>query len=426
MEHLLPPQSAPSTRRSRCSAPATFYAITGGNDAFWRIEGPAKALGANVVLIPEVEADDIYGQPNRGDLFPWSMTMTLVDGTQKRILTKGGWERLRAHKPPHRFVGLEASFPRHEGVAVFTRPMFPQAVLAQAMRKQGIRTVAETDDNYFAKNSQTLFFRQRNYGEEMRSVHSKAFAQQDACVFSTAWLRSRYYRELRERFGKQQIPEMHVCQNSIDVADWPERVERDGPLRVGFMGSISHLWDVNIAYAAFVTAREMGAKTVMIGYNPGDPEPGVPDTITTEEGTEHVIHNTKSIAHRNRWAAVISEHIPWINPVDYHRAALPLDIGLCPLVSDDFSLSRSDVKAIEYTISGAAVVCTNNPVYNHFWEHEKTCLMANSYVEMAQAVRRLIRDPKLRFDLVTAAQEKVASERGLETLRSEWREVLSG
>jgi len=164
----------------------------------------------------------------------------------------------------------------------------------------------------------------------------------------------------------------------------------------------------------------------MIGYNPGNPDPGVPDMVTDEQGRTHVLHSEKSISNRETWAAVIEKHIPWVAPEEYHRAALPLDIGLCPLVSDDFSLAKSDVKAIEYTISGAAVVCTNSPVYNRFWRHGETCLMANSPREILEATLRLIRDHKLRFELVTAAQEKVASERGLDQLRAEWRAALDG
>jgi len=391
------------------------------------VRAPAAALGAKVVLVPEEEGDATFATPNRGPRFPWSLRMTLEDGSERRIHSEGGWHRTRVHKPPYRFTALMAEFPKHEGVAIFTRPMFPQGVLSDAMRKQGIRTVAETDDNYFAKSEQTLYLRQKGFGEMHRMTHAKSFARQDACVFSTEWLLLRYRREFRERFGRRGMPQLYVCQNNIPLSDWPERIERDGPIRVGFMGSTSHVWDINIAYAALKLAHEAGCMVTMIGYNPGNPDPGVPDVYVDEEGVSHQMHSERSIEAREKWAEVIDRHIPWVSSEDYRRGGLPLDVGLCPLVNDDFSMARSDVKAIEYSISGAAVVCANNVVYNRAgWKHEVNCLMANSYREFAGAVVRLIRNPKLRYELVSNAQEYVEKERGLDQLREEWGAVIDG
>jgi glycosyltransferase involved in cell wall biosynthesis len=216
-----------------------------------------------------------------------------------------------------------------------------------------------------------------------------------------------------------------MCRNHIDHAQWPERIERDGPLRVGFMGSTSHLWDVSIAYTAIHAAHSMGCETHMIGYNPGDPDPGVPDEITAD-GETYELRSQKSKDHAAKWRKVISKHTGWINPTEYHRASLPLDIGLCPLKGDEFNFGRSDVKAIEYAISGAAVVCMNNPVYNSNWTHEVNCLMAGSAQEMAVQTLRLIKDPQLRYELVTAAQEYVRKERGLVQMQQEWRYAISG
>jgi len=420
----LPETLDPRKRSHSADAPATFYTIAGSNDVFWRCKAPAAAIGANVCLIGEDDAEKVFTEPHTGKPLPWTLTMTLVDGTQKRILTMAGWEKVRSKKTPYRWTRLEAEFPDHEGVAIFSRPAFAQSVLAKSMREQNlIRTIAESDDNYFAPAGNVML-RERMKKDSDLLEHAKAFAQQDACIFSTNWLRDRYLREFRERFGRKGLPELHVCRNHIPAENWPERVPGDGRVRVGFMGSASHVWDVSIAYAAFQTAKFHKAKTVMVGWSPSDPEPGLPDRIETEEG-EVIFQRTDASRERiAEWQKVVDEHIPWVRSDEYHRAGLPLDIGLCPLNYNDFNMGKSDVKAIEYTISGAAVVCSNIPVYNEFWKHEETCLMANSWIEFAQAVERLIRDPKLRFELVSAAQEKVASERGLPQMQEEWKAAI--
>jgi glycosyltransferase involved in cell wall biosynthesis len=154
----------------------------------------------------------------------------------------------------------------------------------------------------------------------------------------------------------------------------------------------------------------------MIGYSPADPDPGVDDPTRTE----------KSLAVSRKWGAVIDRHIHWTDPAVYHRRQLPLDIGLAPLRRGEFNLGKSDVKAIEYSISGAAVVCMRHPVFERAgWKHEENALLVNNQEEMGLATLRLLRDPVLRRDLVAAAREMVANERNDEVMRTEWMAACS-
>ena len=175
------------------------------------------------------------------------------------------------------------------------------------MNENGVRTIAETDDNYFAPSRQNLFSREQNLGERGHDMHAKAMASMTANVFSTEWLRDRYHREYRRRFKGLPLPEMHVARNCIPSWAWPERDESyDGPVRVGFMGSPSHVWDVHIAYAAFHAAKHAHATTVMIGYNPADPDPDIPDEVEVD-GVWHKTRSEKSLAVSAKWAKVIDK-----------------------------------------------------------------------------------------------------------------------
>lgn len=401
-------------------APATFVTVTQGNDVYWRVEAPAKAVGAKVIKVPVERFVDTFAAPNTTTAFPWRINAFMPDGKSHRISTVGQWERFTKDCP--KVLGLKAEFPALEGTVVQTRPQPPQAVLARSMRLDGVKTVAETDDNYFASANWNLAFRQIGWDDDMRDAHARSFASHGDCVFSTPWLRDRYAAEFKLRFGKKLMPNMHVCGNHVPAGDWPERDERAGPLRVGFMGSTSHVWDVNLAYAALHVARQHGCDVVMIGYSPAQPD-ALPDELVVD-GERVELRSEKSRSNIEKWRAVVSRHIPWVDPGSYHRAALPLDVGICPLRVDDFTLGKSDVKAVEYTISGAAVVCSNMPVYNRFWKHEQNCLLASSVDEFALQTHRLIKDAKLRYELVSNAQEYVMKERGAKQLQEEWGAVI--
>jgi glycosyltransferase involved in cell wall biosynthesis len=405
------------------SASATWVTLHDGNDFYWRAQAPAKAVGGKVVALERAEGEHGFFSPNTHTPFPWTMVATTEDGKTHRLKTRRGWDRFTARKP--RVTKIKTNFPAVEGTVIFTRPNIATATIGRAMREHhGWRVVGETDDNYFANQNLNLWLRQVRYSERDKLDHAQSMMAMDALVFSTTWLLDRYYKEFRQRFRgsdwRSRVPELFVCRNHIALDAWPERTPGNGQVRVGFMGSTSHVWDVNIAYASFAAAKDLGCETHMIGYNPADPDPGAKEIISGEKQ----LRSERSQSYIDSWSRVITHATPWIAPGDYHRASLPLDIGLCPLLSNDFCFGRSDLKAIEYTISGAAVVATNNPVYNWFWKHEENCLLANSHQEMAEATIRLIRDPKLRFALVEAAQEKIIKERGLDQMRNEWKAVL--
>lgn len=418
----LAPTKSPESTKSTSAATATWYPQKGSNDTWFRCDAPAEAVGGRVSYLHERNLDRAVTQPNRDTGIPWHAVFETADGP-KIVRTKKEWTAVSKERLQYTSLGVE--FPAHEGAAVWTRPCGRRAILAQAMREQGILTIAETDDNYFADKWWNLHQRQVDWNDAAKEVVCRAMASMDRNVFSTAWLRDRYHREYKRRLGKKHLPELFVCRNHVPRADWPERDPGDGRLRVGFMGSGSHVWDINQAYAAVHAAKTYGdATTTMIGYNPGNPD-REPDEITVD-GEVIQLRSEKSKRYRDKWAAVVDTHIPWIDPGEYRRAPLPLDIGLAPIArADDFTMGKSDAKALEYTISGAACVLSGAGIYTSAgWKHEVNCLVATSWREMADATLRLCRDPGLRYELVTAAQDMVANERNEDNLREEWGAAL--
>ena len=332
------------------TAPATWYAIVGNSDYYWRVNAPARAVGAETCLIPETGGWYDVTEPNQDSEFVWTQD---EDGL--------------------------TTYPNHQGAAVWVRPDLARATHAKAMRDlHGVFTVAETDDNYLAPAQHNIYMRSNGFDAKLRLDHMKAMASMNRMVFSTGWLRDYYFKELKRQFGKGRLPDMAVCRNHVFEDDWPIVEDYDGPVRVGWMGSPSHIWDVNLAWPALLWASRAGARTFMVGYDPANPE----NKVTSEKARATV----------EQWEKVGYETVPWRQMDGTTRLRLPFDIGLAPLVTNAFTLGKSDIKAIEYAISGAAPVLQNNAVFNRDWKHGETCLMAGSPSEMIDAVKRLMVD----------------------------------
>ena len=82
-----------------------------------------------------------------------------------------------------------------------------------------------------------------------------------------------------------------------------------------------------------------------------------------------------------------------------------IDIGLYPLVEDDFVLGKSGLKAIQYMAFGIPTVATNYGTTPILIEHMENGLLVASEDEWFDALKTLIQDTKLRRKLGKNARE---------------------
>lgn len=347
-------------------------------DISWRVTTPARVIGANTCLVPP-DQYPVFLAPHDFHPFPWSAT------------DEGDFE-----------------WPAHEGTAIWTRPDPNQSKHIWAMTLHGIPTCAEVDDNYLSDPKLNLFMKVHGYDKAGQDEHRRSMGLADRVICSTRWLADRYYKELKKAFGWK--PDVRVCRNHVDLAEWPERDEGDGRLRVGWMGSAQHARDIKLAFGAMAYARMNGCEVILMGHDVRDKQ-----GVTHRRGREGC----------DAWASVITRHVPWIDPSEYHRRALPFDIGLAPLELNDHTLGKSDIKAIEYAMSGAVPVLQSHPVYTAEWRHNETCLMAGSPWEFKDCVRELVNSRSLRERLVSGAQQYVREERSNEAIKREWGEAVA-
>ena len=107
-------------------------------------------------------------------------------------------------------------------------------------------------------------------------------------------------------------------------------------------------------------------------------------------------------------------------PLDEYRKTINegnFDIGLSPLISDEFTKCKYFNKFIEYTMAGIAGVYSRTEPYTYVVEHGVNGFLAEDTEESwYEILSRAIEDAQLRNDCISAAQHKLKTEFNRETL----------
>ena len=98
----------------------------------------------------------------------------------------------------------------------------------------------------------------------------------------------------------------------------------------------------------------------------------------------------------------------WVQHVAYpYKLKLAnIDIGLCPLVDNQFNRNKSAIKWMEYSVVGAATIASNIPPYSTVIKHGETGLLVNDD-EWVEAMDMLIKDVKKRKQLAAKAFDDI-------------------
>lgn len=88
-----------------------------------------------------------------------------------------------------------------------------------------------------------------------------------------------------------------------------------------------------------------------------------------------------------------------------------LDIGIAPLGTNIFNMSKSEIKGMELACWGIPSVLPNYVTYNRFFKHGENALLYNNGREFSEYIELLVNDPQLRNQLGQNALHKVKNER---------------
>lgn len=115
----------------------------------------------------------------------------------------------------------------------------------------------------------------------------------------------------------------------------------------------------------------------------------------------------------------------WVNhsTYPYKLATLNIDIGLCPLVDNEFNRKKSAIKWMEYSLMGMATVASNIPPYSPVIENFKTGILCNTHEEWVESLNGLIKDREKINKLAFTAKDCVLENHNINTKAHLWVEA---
>ena len=254
-------------------------------------------------------------------------------------------------------------------------------------KELGKRRIVDVDDNYVSPELERVVreFHPENAEKwaERQESHRRMVREADGVICATFALAD-VYRELNKN--------VIVCENTVDPSDW--NYSSSKKKIVGVVLSRNHLKDIPLVEEACRAASRMkGVEVQVIGLDPDW------DFSYTSFGFTPSISSYRRIL--SRWS-----------------------IGLAPVIDNDVTRCKSDLKWLEFTMSKAVLVASDSEAYKRVPDD---CIMrATNAGEFKDRVVSLLRDESRRKQLLRASTLHVKQNRlvGNESLRNRYNTLL--
>lgn len=189
---------------------------------------------------------------------------------------------------------------------------------------------------------------------------------------------------LREKL-LQINPNVEVLPNLVDFEQYPEVTHVKKEIRIGWQGGSSHYEDLYIVSGAIKKILKKYSNTKFVFW--GDLRMyGLFRDIPIERIECH------------QWVKQI------VYP--YKLACMNLDIGLCPLIKNEFNRNKSAIKYFEYSVVKAATIASNMPPYSPVITHGQNGLLVDED-DWFNALELLVLDKAKREELANNAFQNV-------------------
>lgn len=217
---------------------------------------------------------------------------------------------------------------------------------------------------------------------------------------------------LKEHLSHKTPKPIHIFPNFINRTEWKKRPEKNTQLRVGFAGSPSHIKELNVILPVIAELQKrydfvfivfgMGVGGSVEAFHDSQKEQykTIYETWQYTQEVEKFYELMKKIRHE------------WHNPVRWEMyskalAKLDLDIGICPLLDDDFNRCKTPIKLYEYATVGTTTLASNTTPF----KEEALALADNTQESWYDALDSLLMHHELRESTLKAQQEYVEKNR---------------
>ena len=178
-------------------------------------------------------------------------------------------------------------------------------------------------------------------------------------------------------------------------------------IKIGYMGSIYHSWDLVLIEKAiknvvtYFSKKDMSVIFELIG------------------GTNEELDFAEQIE-------IPSDYQVYFHFVDWFKKTVDWDIAIAPLEYSNINYSKSELKYLEYAVLGIPGIYSDVGPYSQNIVHEKNGLLVfdNSPEEWEQSIIRLIEDVPLRSSIILNSFKDVESNYRIIQSVNEWREIF--
>ena len=227
---------------------------------------------------------------------------------------------------------------------------------------------------------------------------------------------------LAKKFKKYFKKPVHICPNGTSDLVYQERMHQNQTLTIGYMGAASHWNDLTIIAEAVSKLSEKYQFIFKIYGLVGEPLEAAfyayRKILSQNLQPEKKGYLEAALKFESMLKDVQLWHIPFMPP-ELHPAVLSkcdFDIGLAPLVDNEFNHDKSCIKFYEYSTVGTVTLASDVLPYSD----EVGYLAKNTVKDWYNKLEKLIVDVPFREKLLAKQQKWVKENRSLEAIGVEW------
>ncbi|GGD09669.1 glycosyltransferase [Aquisalinus flavus] len=254
------------------------------------------------------------------------------------------------------------------------------------LKNEGVRIVYDIDDNLLDKDGLQARGYSREEADEAGDKVAMLLEAADLVTVSNDRLEAKM---------RDVAANVRIVPNRLSASLWQTTRRRrtpGTPVRIGYMGTRTHEKDLALIREAAVLVEEKFGADVRFEIIGG-----------SRDGAGF----GEQVALPGRNAYPFFVH--WL------KEAANWDIGMVPLVDDEFNQYKSFLKYLEYSALGAAAIASNMSVYNEIITHgENGLLAADDPQDWVESITSLVRDRERRERLASAAADLLAADYAIE------------
>lgn len=245
-------------------------------------------------------------------------------------------------------------------------------LIAWMRNKTGATLVVDVDDNVWQVPYGNATLNNMEAHTKRGIMTLELIKAADALTVSTEPLKI-----LLKKFNSK----IGVIPNLIEPKDWKFKRKKHDKIRIGWIYSHTHIPDIKVIKGALNKIKDKyGDKVEIVIF-------GSKLDVFEFEPTHY-------------WGVKFADYPKKL-------AEIALDISVCPLEDNEFNRCKSNIKWMESSLSGAAVVASKVYPYEYSIEHGKTGYLATSENQWVKHISNLIENEDKRKEIVANAKKVI-------------------